>query len=191
MSQHTDIAMPQLTYNRSDYTALRAYCCKISIERIADLYYSEDSPEVEHGLERFLIRMRNDLIEGAIEHNPAFAEILKGRAKAAPSPAVPSTSWCGPQSYRSRYRIEINRSASGCGRKPCGRCARKGLSRSGNCSTSSNGADVRIKSCAGCGSSVHFNSARSTTRCGRRARLQTFVDGWSARQFNELGHPGE
>ncbi|WP_371765492.1 tyrosine-type recombinase/integrase [Massilia sp.] len=78
MSQHTDIALPQLTYNRTDYTALRAYCCKIPIERIADLYYSEDSPEVEQGLERFLIDMRNQLVERAIEHNPAFAEILKG-----------------------------------------------------------------------------------------------------------------
>lgn len=44
MSQHTDIALPQLTYNRSDHTALRAYCT-IPIERIADLYYSEDSPK--------------------------------------------------------------------------------------------------------------------------------------------------
>ena len=78
MSQHTEIALPDLTYNRSDYTALRAYCCKIPIERIADLYYSEDSPQVEHGLERFLIRMRNDMIERAIEHNPGFADILKG-----------------------------------------------------------------------------------------------------------------
>lgn len=58
MSQHTDVALPQLIYNRSDYTALRAYCCTIPIERIADLYYTEDSPEVEHGLERFLIRFQ-------------------------------------------------------------------------------------------------------------------------------------
>jgi len=78
MSQHTEIALADLAYDRGDYTALRAYCCKIPIERIADLYYSEDSPQVEQGLERFLIRMRNDMIERAIEHNPAFADILKG-----------------------------------------------------------------------------------------------------------------
>lgn len=78
MSQHTDIALPELVYTRADYTALRAYCCKIPIERIADLYYSEDSPQLEQGLERFLIRMRNDLVERAIEHNPGFAEILQG-----------------------------------------------------------------------------------------------------------------
>jgi len=43
MSQHTNVALPELAYNRSDYTALRAYCLKIPIERIANLYYSEDS----------------------------------------------------------------------------------------------------------------------------------------------------
>src|SRR5689334_23158223 len=78
MSQHTNVALSELAYNRSDYTALRAYCLKIPIERIANLYYSEDSPQVEQGLERFLIKMRDELVERAIEHNPAFAEILKG-----------------------------------------------------------------------------------------------------------------
>jgi hypothetical protein len=38
---------------------------QVPIERIADLYYSEDRSEVEKGLERFLIRMRKDLIERA------------------------------------------------------------------------------------------------------------------------------
>lgn len=78
MTQHTDIALPDLAYNRTDYTALRAYVLKIPIQRIADLYYTEDSPQVEQGLERWLIDMRTALVERAIEHNPAFAEILKG-----------------------------------------------------------------------------------------------------------------
>lgn len=78
MSQHTDVALPALAYNRSDYTALRAYVLKIPLQRIADLYYSEDSPQLEHGLERFLVTMRDALVERAIEHNPAFAEILRG-----------------------------------------------------------------------------------------------------------------
>lgn len=76
MSQNLNIALPDLAYNRADYTALRAYCLNIPIARIADLYYSEDCPEVEHGLERHLIAMRNCLVERAIEHNPAFAESL-------------------------------------------------------------------------------------------------------------------
>jgi integrase len=78
LSQHTDVALPQIVFTRTDYTALRMHCERIPLQRIADLCYSEDSPQVEQGLERFLVGMRNALIERAIEHNPAFAEILKG-----------------------------------------------------------------------------------------------------------------
>lgn len=78
MSQHTDVELPDLVYDRGDYTALRAYCLKIPLQRIADLYYSEDSPQVEHGLERWLIDMRAKLVERAREHNPHIAEVLLG-----------------------------------------------------------------------------------------------------------------
>lgn len=78
MAQHTDIALPAATYTRADYTALRAFVLKLPLQRIADLYYSDDSPQVEQGLERFLTGMRDHLIERAIGHNPAFAEILQG-----------------------------------------------------------------------------------------------------------------
>lgn len=77
MTQHTVVELPQLTYNRSDYTALRAYVLKIPLQRIADLYYSEDSPQLEQGLERWLLDMRANLIERAIEHNPAAAQALQ------------------------------------------------------------------------------------------------------------------
>ena len=62
MAQNTDVELPELTYDRGDYTALRAYCLKIPLQRIADLYYSEDSPQVEQGLERWLIDMRANLV---------------------------------------------------------------------------------------------------------------------------------
>lgn len=78
MAQNNHVCLEDLTFGRADYTALRAYILKIPLQRIADLYYSEDSPQVEQGLEGFLIGMRNALIERAIEHNPSFAEILKG-----------------------------------------------------------------------------------------------------------------
>lgn len=78
MAQNNHVSLDDLTFGRADYTALRAYILKIPLQRIADLYYSEDSPQVEQGLERFLIGMRDTLIERAIEHNPSFAEILKG-----------------------------------------------------------------------------------------------------------------
>ena len=77
MSQHTAVELPELTYNRADYTALRAHCLKIPLQKIADLYYSEDSPQVEQGLERWLLDMRARLIERAIEHNPAAANALQ------------------------------------------------------------------------------------------------------------------
>lgn len=78
MAQNTNVELPELAYDRADYTALRAYCLKIPLQRIADLYYSEDSPQVEQGLERWLIDMRTRLIERAIEHNPLMAETLQG-----------------------------------------------------------------------------------------------------------------
>lgn len=43
---------------------------------IADRYYSDDSPELEQGLERFLKRMRDHLVDRALESRPAFADIL-------------------------------------------------------------------------------------------------------------------
>jgi site-specific recombinase XerD len=78
ISQNTNVLLAPVTYNRSDYTALRAHCLKIPIAKIADLYYSDDSPQVEMGLERFLLAMRADLIERCIVNNPATAEILQG-----------------------------------------------------------------------------------------------------------------
>lgn len=78
MTQHTNIVLQEISYTRVDYTAMRAYTQRVPIHIIADRYYSEDSPQLALGLERFLIAMRNDLIERAIENNPLFAEILKG-----------------------------------------------------------------------------------------------------------------
>lgn len=77
MTQHTDIVLPESSYTRADYAAMRAYVQRIPIHFIADRYYMEDSPQVRIGLERFLIGMRDDLVERAIEHNPHFADILK------------------------------------------------------------------------------------------------------------------
>jgi len=77
MAQNNDVSLPQLKYDRGDYTALRAYILKIPLQRIADLYYSEDSPQIQQGLERWLLDMRANLIERAIEHNPAAAQALQ------------------------------------------------------------------------------------------------------------------
>ena len=77
MTQHTNILFEKTTYNRSDYAALRSHCVGISISRIASLYYTEDAPQIEYGLERFLLDMRADLVERAIMHNPALASSLQ------------------------------------------------------------------------------------------------------------------
>lgn len=90
MSQNANVLLAPVTYNRGDYTALRAHCLKIPIAKIADLYYSDDSPQVEMGLERFLLAMRADLVERCIVNNPATAEILQGarQSRAITSRAV-------------------------------------------------------------------------------------------------------
>lgn len=75
-----EVALSTVSYSRTDYTALRAYCLKLPIEKIGDLYYSEDDfPNAQFKtLEQFLIAMRQDLIERAIGNNPEFATILSG-----------------------------------------------------------------------------------------------------------------
>lgn len=78
MVQTAIVELPDLIYDRGDYAALRAYCLKIPIARIASLYYSDDSPQVEQGLERWLLDMRKKLVERATEHNPHIGDILLG-----------------------------------------------------------------------------------------------------------------
>lgn len=79
LAQNSDVILKPPSYTRVDFTALRAWVQRIPLERIASLYYSEESPQVSQGLEKFLTRMRHDLIERAIVLNPFLAE---GLAKA-------------------------------------------------------------------------------------------------------------
>ncbi|MQA40664.1 site-specific integrase [Rugamonas aquatica] len=88
MSQNLQIILPKVSYTRADYTALRAFCLKVPVSRIADLYYSEDSPQLEGGLESFLLQMRDTLVEQAIGHNPHFATALGGARRGTITPAV-------------------------------------------------------------------------------------------------------
>jgi len=117
MAQHTDVVLPPISYTRADYTALRAHCLNIPLAKIASLYYSDDSPQRQGGLERFLLSMRADLIERAISHNPAFAASLQGARKggamtaaalqilikaadaplAQPAPGQPLSQWFRPR----------------------------------------------------------------------------------------------
>lgn len=76
LAQHSDILLPPLAYTRTDYTALGAFCMQIPVGVIADRYYSRDSPQLKAGLERYLVAMRDDLIDRAILNAPMLASDL-------------------------------------------------------------------------------------------------------------------
>lgn len=70
------------TYSRTDYTALRAYLNKLSVETILHLYYdvdelAEQGIEGTRGLRQYLEAMRDNLIKQVIGVNPHLAEGLQ------------------------------------------------------------------------------------------------------------------
>lgn len=89
---NSDVVLKPHTYTRADFTALRAWVQRIPIERISAIYYADDAPQVRFGLEKFLTRMRHDLIERAIVFNPFLAEgLAKARQGGAITPAILDT----------------------------------------------------------------------------------------------------
>ena len=59
---------------------------KVALQLSSERYYSEDSPQRQQGLERYLIKMREDLIERACIANPKIAEVLsKAPVKVLPT----------------------------------------------------------------------------------------------------------
>lgn len=81
MGQSTTVELPVKTYTRADFTALRAWLQRIPLEVIARQYYDDDAPQVAQGLERFLVAMREDLIDRAIVANPQLAAGLANARK--------------------------------------------------------------------------------------------------------------
>lgn len=77
MSQNDQVLVEQTEYTRTDFTALRAHVQGIPVEKIAQVYYAEDAPQLAEGLDRFLTRMRHELVERSIIAKPALAESLK------------------------------------------------------------------------------------------------------------------
>ena len=76
MAQHANVHLEPVRYSRTDFTALRAWVQRIPPEKVARLYYSDEAPQVAHGMEKFLTAMRRDLIERAIIANPRLAQAL-------------------------------------------------------------------------------------------------------------------
>jgi site-specific recombinase XerD len=89
MAQHANVHLSPVRYSRTDFTALRAWIQRTPPEKIAKLYYSDDAPQVVHGLEKFLTAMRLELIERAIVANPRLADALsRARAGGAITSAI-------------------------------------------------------------------------------------------------------
>lgn len=76
MTQHAIVHQAPFSYSRGDFAALRAWVQRVPVDKIAELYYVDEAPQVAHGLEKFLVSMRHDLIERAILANPLFADSL-------------------------------------------------------------------------------------------------------------------
>ncbi|WP_175983254.1 site-specific integrase [Caballeronia zhejiangensis] len=76
---------PPRTYTRTDFTALRAFVQRLPVATIARLYYDpERSPHASSAetLERFLGRMRDDLVHLALLHGSSvLADHLKASIK--------------------------------------------------------------------------------------------------------------
>ena len=76
MAQHAVVDQSLFSYSRADFAALRAWVQRVRVDKIAELYYADDAPQVTRGLEKFLTHMRYDLIDRAILANPLFADSL-------------------------------------------------------------------------------------------------------------------
>lgn len=132
MAQHSNVDLGAVSYTRADFTALRAWVLRVPLERIAQLYYSDEAPQVKRGLERFLVEMRQDLIERATVANPRLAEnlakarsggaitagILDVLVKAAnaqpsvPKPSDPIAQWLRPGVARAVMHTGVSTLAS-------------------------------------------------------------------------------
>jgi integrase len=82
MAQNDFVAIPAARYTRADFTALRAHLNKIPLERIADLYYTEDALTdlgiaSAADLRSRIETLRDTIIARATVENPHIAEMLR------------------------------------------------------------------------------------------------------------------
>lgn len=82
MPQHTAVIRPSHEYDRTDYTALRAYFMGLELEFVLENYYSE-SVALAKGLHSvaalraYLNEMRDHLADGLMRQNPPLAQSLR------------------------------------------------------------------------------------------------------------------
>ncbi len=84
MSQHAHVHQPVVRYSRTDYTALRAWVQRVPLGKVRELYYADDAPQLQGGLEPYLTGMRHALIERAILANPQLATMLAKARQGGP-----------------------------------------------------------------------------------------------------------
>lgn len=82
MAQNFDILLSAQHYTRADFTALRAWLNKLTLNQISSLYYTEDDLEglgcqTESLLQTRLEELRDRLIQRATDNNPHLAELLR------------------------------------------------------------------------------------------------------------------
>ena len=88
MAQNSIVEIPASHYTRADFTALRAHLNRIPLERIADLYYTEDDRELLRlpdgaALRRRLDDLRDELVQRATDANPHVATSLRDARSSA------------------------------------------------------------------------------------------------------------
>jgi integrase len=81
MAQNDFVALQNSRYTRADFTALRAHLNRIPIERIADLYYTDDDLmflgiDTAAELRQRIEALRDTIIARATVENPHVAEML-------------------------------------------------------------------------------------------------------------------
>ena len=82
MAQNDAVELPAVRYTRADFTALRAHLNRISLERIADLYYTEDDRDLlgittSADLRRRLDAMCDQLVQRACDSLPHLANAFR------------------------------------------------------------------------------------------------------------------
>ena len=82
MAQNDSVDLARIRYTRADFTALRAHLNRIALERIADLYYTEDDRDrlglyTSADLRQRLDEMRDQLVLRACDSMPHLANALR------------------------------------------------------------------------------------------------------------------
>ena len=82
MAQNDSVELARIRYTRADFTALRAHLNRLTLDRIADLYYTEDDRErlglhTPADLRQRLDEMRDQLVNRACDSMPHLATALR------------------------------------------------------------------------------------------------------------------